>query len=838
VKAFLSHSSKDAEFVHAVADELGRQFTWLDRQQFDTGDEFLAQMEAGVADSSIFVLFASRNSLASTFVDFELTEARQQLIARSTDRILVFLIDASITHRELPIWLQRFQATVANAPRPVARAIRYALDAQARSRQKSLFVGRSRELSAIEDRLLPSDGSSPPRVMLVSGLPGVGRRTMAERVARDHWSLPRIVELRVEAADNMNDIAVKLSDRFEAYNTMEAFRAIADRIRSESGEKLNTRVTAYLRGALSSKELPVFVDAGGLLTNEAEPSELMTELLAIHRNQRDLYAGIVTSRRAREDATQSSGVASVAVHALNPGETRQLISALGARDQLAMGPDLIAALADAAAGYPPSCYHTVELVKNYGPDVALGDANRLVASRLGPLTRYLKALPLEEVDKRVLRILATNSPLPFGVLGAVLGQGPASLARCMSRLIDGCLIIPGDDSSYRLADPIVDVVIRELGEASKDEYALVADALNAFLRNDTSSVPMLDFARVLFRAHLLADDAAHREASFSLASDLLTAAERMYHRREYRRAIEYSLEVLKYRPKNYDARHTLIRAFIKTYEFSKAADEIEVLRRAGFLRESAFLDGFLKRHRGRLREAIEAYRTALQRGYSGLAIHRELAQCYLSLDQIESAKDHIDRAARLNRDNPYVIDLQVQIATKERDEKTAVQGLALLEALDEPEFYHHRRSKVLAAFGKNDEALQAARLALEEAGRPTFAMLSQIAVCEIRLGRLDEASEHILRIERDFSSHNHDVRIGLRVQLEVAARRFEDALKLWDQLSDKKLPVHLALRRGAIVGVLKGVVPDGRRVALTAELDDLEERLAGFVDSGIEVPLD
>lgn len=836
MKAFLSHSSKDAQFVHAVAEELGRQFTWLDRQKFDTGDEFLAAMEAGLADSSVFVLFASKHSLASTFVDFEITEARQQLLARSLDRVLVFLIDPSVSHRDLPLWLQRFQATTANAPRPIARAIRFALDSQARARQRALFVGRSRELSTLEDRLLPADGSPPPRVMLISGLPGIGRKTLAERVARDHWSLARAVEVRVEPADDLADIAIKLSDRFEPYSTVEAFRAIAERIRSETADKLPERIAAYLRAAVGTKELPIFVDAGGLLTNDAEPSAIMMALLSIHRGQRDLYSALVSSRRPRDTELPARGVASVAVQPLSSVETRQLISALGARDQLTLGPDLITALAEAAAGYPPSCYHTIELVKNYGPDVALGDANRLVSSRLGPLTRYLKALSLEDVDKHALRVLATNSPLPFSVLGAVLDTRPEDLAVAMSRLIDGCLVVPGEESSYRLAEPVVDVVIRELGEPTKNDYASVVEALDSFLKRDVSDTPKLEYARVLYRAYLLADEAAYGDTAFALTSDLLSAAERMYHRRDYRRAIEYASQVLEYRPRNYDARYTLVRALIKANDIGRAGEQIETLRRAGYLREAAFLDGFLKRHGGRHREAIEAYRTALQRGYGGLAIHRELAQCYLSLGQIDDAKEHIKRAARMNRDNPYVIDLQVQIATKERDEEAAVQGLALLEALDEPEFYHHRRSKVLATFGKSEEALRAARQALEEAGRPTFAMLSQIVVCEIRLGHLQEAAEHIAKIERDFANQNHDVRVGLRVQLEIGARRFDDALTLWDEMSDRSLPVHLALRRSAIAGLLSGALTDERRITLTDELAELKERLAGCGDVEFEVP--
>ncbi len=526
----------------------------------------------------------------------------------------------------------------------------------------------------------------------------------------------------------------------------------------------------------------------------------------------------------------------MAVHALSNTETRQLVSALAARDQVVLGPDLVTTLGTAAAGYPPSCYHVIELIKNYGVDVAIGDKNRLVSSRLGPLTRYLKALSLPDTQRAILRVLATNSPLPFGVLGSVLSKSSAELSIAMSSLIDACLVVPGEDSWYRLAEPVVDIVIRELGEASKDQYAGVADALNDYLHNDFSGAPKLEFARVVFRAHLLAEDDIHRDASLALASDLLSTAERMYHRRDYFHAVEYCREVLCQRPRNYDARYTLVRACIKLGDFVEAGEEIDKLRANGYLREAAFLTGFLERHRGCPREAIVAYRAALQRGYTGIAIQRELAQCYLTLDMVGEAKTHIDRASRNGYDNPYVVDLRIQIATKERDETAAVEGLAVLEALDEAEFYHHRRSTVLAAFGKNEDALDAARSALEEAGRPTFAMLTQIAVCEIGLNRLDDAAEHISRLEREFTNHNRDIQIGLRVQLEIAAQRYDDALVLWNSLTDKSLLVHLVLRRNAIAGLLSGSLTQGRRVSLSDELAELDSRLPGYYDVGYALP--
>lgn len=75
MKAFLSHSSKDKEFIRAIANELGRQFCLFDEQVFNTRDELKVSIEKVLDESSIFVLFLSKNALDSVWVKYEIDEA-------------------------------------------------------------------------------------------------------------------------------------------------------------------------------------------------------------------------------------------------------------------------------------------------------------------------------------------------------------------------------------------------------------------------------------------------------------------------------------------------------------------------------------------------------------------------------------------------------------------------------------------------------------------------------------------------------------------------------------------------------------------------------------------
>lgn len=83
--AFLSHSSVDKDFVEAVATRLGRAQVFFDKWCFETGDEFIEAIPAAMSATDVFVLFASRASLRSFWVQLEIDHA-QMLLASAVIR--------------------------------------------------------------------------------------------------------------------------------------------------------------------------------------------------------------------------------------------------------------------------------------------------------------------------------------------------------------------------------------------------------------------------------------------------------------------------------------------------------------------------------------------------------------------------------------------------------------------------------------------------------------------------------------------------------------------------------------------------------------------------------
>src|SRR5262249_58435524 len=121
-------------------------------------------------------------------------------------------------------------------------------------------------------------------------------------------------------------------------------------------------------------------------------------------------------------------------------------------------------------------------------------------------------------------------------------------------------------------------------------------------------------------------------------------------------------------------------------------------------REAEYLHGFLERGRGRHGQAIQHYELALHRGYGGLAIHRDLAECYLSIGEPAKASRHIAEAHAKDPGNRFVLEIWLKASCADQDsgEDTARQLLAqLLPQLGphEQALAMYYRSRVQFAFG-------------------------------------------------------------------------------------------------------------------------------------------
>ena len=824
MKAFLSHSSKDKEFVRAVAILLQRQYCIYDEWSFDSGLEFKKSIEDGLQESSVFVLFASKNSLDSIWVQFELDEAWYQRLRHRLSTSLVYLIDSSIDTTSLPQWLTRASVRRFNAPQLISRDIRYHLDNLLLERQNPYFTGRSSDINSLEQALTPLGELKPPRSFLISGLPGIGRRALVKHVIPSLLQLRKFSEIRIGEGDSINDICINIADSTEPYNTAKGLAAIVAEIKSISEEDALKRISKNLLSLVGSGELPIIIDDGGFMNEEGYLQEEIKKLIITIQQTNGLYASFISWRKPDIDLPVPFPL--IQLRPLGETETKRLLKLLSDHKNVNLLPEQIDELAEYIAGYPPAAHYVIQQSKDYGIDLVLRDKPTLTHFTSTIFLRHLSKIGLSDYEKRTLRMLASYSPLPISVITGLLQVDPNTLDTLLIRLIDLSLVIATDCGHYRIADPIKEASIQFFGPLSLSDHHEIAKRISHYLKTAEFEGPQLQLARLLFTAASMSRDPSLLAESIHLVNDLIKLTETFYHQRRYQEVIETAHVTLKERPASITARRYLIRALIQEEQWGEAERQIQELRKYSPSRDVFFHQGFLERNRGNIPKAISNYKTAKDLGWRGLAINRELAFCHFRLGEYDPASDYIKEALKSPVANRFIVDLNAQIAIRKRDEQTAKAALDTLKVIDDPIYYYHRLSTYERAFGTPEAALEAVQQAFQETIEPPFGVLAQLANCQIESGHLPEAQETLSQINRRFPRVKNDIRQGLKCKLEIACKNFSEALLTCKNINDKDSVIYKKLKRDALEGELAtSALTDETRKQYKSELSKLDEEL-------------
>jgi tetratricopeptide (TPR) repeat protein len=831
VKAFLSHSSNDAAIVSEVARRIGRAFVTIDVAAFHAPDDLIQSIESAVRDSAIFVYFASRPAMSSTWVNFELNEARYHQAMSRLKKLIVVLLDDRLQPADFPEWMRRYVFLKSHAARPIARAIRGAIDDMVSEEQSGFFVGRASETAALQAALVPPDTDSDVSIVTVRGLPGVGRRTLLQRVVRDSLYIDRLLTVRVEIGDNANSIAAKLADLVEPIITPDDTLAMVREIQSLPLSSVPSRFASDVNRALQLHELVVLYDQGGVLDNNGFLTTDIESLLQEVTSQPSLLVALVTNRRPRlRGVPDLEDFPIVDVNPLRESEVRQLIALTAKSRGLNLPLGTVGALAEQAKGYPPAVIALVGLAEVYGPELVTTSTSGRSEYQPRPLTRYLASLSLSQAERKMVAVLARNSPFPLTIL-MLFGPDGQEAVSALTKLIDASLVMPQVGTSwYRISDPAFDYIDREFPPCTIEDYTLVANELDKFLDEDRETGAYLDLSRVLYRALIHAGQ-TKRPRAYALLADWLRLAQDFYHQRNYEKALDFATTAYMETP-GHEALSWIIRSKIKLGKFPEALSDIGVMRTLGQIRDAHFLRGFLERNRGEYRAAITHYEQARQAGWRGLALERDLAECYFQVGNLERAAAYIEAAQSRQSDNPYVLSLRIKIACRQFDEETARSLLPLLEQVDSATFAAHRRSMVELTFGNIVAAREYALKAVQVTSRPPAEALANLAHCQILMDQPAQAIQTLDRLESLYGQRWSDVLNSLRARAAIAELRYEDAWAFCNLLI-RDSAVHKRLKSDALRGWLESVyLPPEERLQKERMLAELESQLVAAGDTG------
>jgi len=261
VKAYLAHSSEDKQYVEIVAKRLGRTHSEYAVKSFPPGFDFRNIIRNSLDKSDIFVLFASKKSLESTWVKFEISEAEWETIHEKIAGSIVIIIDSQVKPQDLPLWMQRcFAPTILN-PRSAVHTIRNFM-VQLNVVPDTIFVGREIDMAKFAVELSPDIEKEPPRVLVLGGLEGIGRRTFGRHAISNYLSINAGPTFSVEETDTTDSLYLQLIDYTSDLTSRNKLAQIIKSFHDLSDSEKGAEIARLLSEINTENIIPVIIDKG------------------------------------------------------------------------------------------------------------------------------------------------------------------------------------------------------------------------------------------------------------------------------------------------------------------------------------------------------------------------------------------------------------------------------------------------------------------------------------------------------------------------------------------------------------------------------------------------
>jgi tetratricopeptide (TPR) repeat protein len=811
LKVYLAHSSLDNNYVRIVAKRLGRSTILFDEMSFPPGFDFRETIRNSLEKSTIFIFFASKSSLNSTWVQFEINEADWLLSVKQLAGSLTILIDDETKPEDLPKWMRRNLVLRVPHPQLAVYTIKNFLVQLSISGFQPIFVGRESDSSRISNKLIPDIGNKPPRIIVIAGLPGIGRRTFAQRALRDYLSTDIGPIFVLEDTDSIDKLYVDLLDVTTDISKREYLASLLGKFRSLDPAEKGKEVARLLTVINRTNQIPVILDSGprGTLLDDYSSwyRDEWQHILKALESFQETYLLLIQPRlpNLKELTPPHSDMPPFATDRLGPLSTeaiKLLFRESVHKSEVSMTSAQIDELAPYIDGYPPAAKFALGYMKLYGVGTLLADKVALTDFLAHQFDNILTKLVSEDKEKHILRLLTSQTSLPLECISALIRAPLEETARLLRHLIDVNLVIPVDNE-YSISAPIASAVRRAIGILNKRDYSKIANTLTNIFWAEPENLPTLSIVDLTIQA--LAHSNVEELTKFKdiiLPTHLLKAAWQKYNASDWTDAITLANRTLQLDPSIHKARVVKFKAMVRLRRWPDAENLLQEIN-DDRSPDRFYLRGFMQWKRGQLAQAVISFRNGWNAGDQSLALSRDLAYCLMALGDLDNAKRFSDRTLAISR-NYYSLDLAAQIAIYSDRFPDAERFINDILPIDE-RGYHHRLATLKKRRGALEDALVEANIACDCA-HPLFEARVQRAELLIDLDK-PEAELEINGLNAGLAIHS-DMKKALQCKLNIKRGDWGPAIKLWNSIWQKSNPGFQNIRKEMLIEKIADPIVD------------------------------
>lgn len=717
---FLSLSHDDERFVESVFRKLPMGMAFFYKKSFFSGDALLNAMEEGVRNSAIFALFASKRSLASYWVLFEIDNARLQSIKDAKYRVLVYPIEDGISVSDLPDWMQAFWVgNAGRSPQDVARHLRYYLEEPSLrfGNFQRQVIGRGKLLDEAT-RLYFEKSKFHPNIFMFAGLVGIGRRTFCDEFLKHVFStnpsLARGPEIILPQFADLAELWRGLRDEIENERTPQEYEASWLAFNKlKDGDKIEEIANSISYFGNLNQAVRVVIGNG--LFNDDGTLKYWVPLLFDRLRPLPCYVAFISNRQVHEiDLRDYENVLQFYVPPLDMQDIAALITATLTRldlEPIQLDPIVVKSI----GGHPSLAQAAVRLVKQNGRAILEKKPTYVFDIQREILSENIAYDSLDDIQKNILCILSwvpfISGELLFEIITYSGGIKEQDVADSLQDLILACLVVPSGEK-YFISSPIRqlfrrshgygneallrslgDVLKREWQRAERGERGTTADLVDTFVYMhalEGKSLPV-NLEKLLPPAVLL-----------NVVRDIYSRA-----REEadlYERVCEWGGVANNIRCDE-GVREEILSYVVRAQARLRHTDAVDRLletfdKRA--YRSRHLLRGFSLRFRGKPRDAIPHLQVALETRKYFRSVLQELALCYRKTNDFAALERLLTEHKEAVHDSAFLLDFLIGLLISQGRFAEADAAIQELKYMPQNEGHAQRRSAQLLMREKRD----------------------------------------------------------------------------------------------------------------------------------------
>ena len=771
MRIFLSHSSRDADLVREVHQQIGAGNAWIDFAEIEWGDRFLAKISEALGEATDFVLFWSANSGKSRWVEYELNAAFIRMMNDEGISLRIVRLD----NTELPFHLGMYQyLDVSKSKDPVAQIVEAIGELPSIDRviQRNRFLNRSDELSRLETAV-----DAPETFLgIIGGFAGIGKSSLATEGLRRFYRNPDFVQIDVRAGTGLTELALYLSSLARAQSLPENL----------SIHEIKTDLRLSMEELIRTGRFFVLTNIQHWLDEDGMPSEPLTTVLgtlASIPGYRKTPCLMTSTRRIAAQSIRNPGIATIWLEGLPP---EHVVSLVRLWHEISAGKELdpedAALVASQVHGHPIAAQLAAGLVSQYGVQYLQQNTIEYVSLRRDLAKQMLLGMRLRESTLVLMKALAAaEGALPPVVLSGVLDAGSIEFHQAVSQAT-GAGLITTADGGLRIHPLIAEHFGNILHREDYTNLLLpLAHAAHDFaMTMDVASPDFSVFIPVVFRLYAYAGELdTARNLRRDLHGELEAAAIFHYNRRNYGLAWDYVNFALDAVPSSWRMMLYKARILVRREEWPQADEVLDGLLTARPRSRAALhAKGWRLLREERYREALSIFsRVIAQRDH--VASLRDAAACLHALSRDNEALGFLARAKAVDIDDPYVLDLEAQILEYKGDLHAAYES-AYVAMLRDPQnwAFHHRLGRIRVRQRRPAEGIIHLHRAAETDPNQ-FTPLHALTAANLDVNNTQEAEQALKTLETKASnSSDHALVEHLKARVLIQQGHPKDAASL------------------------------------------------------------